>query len=160
MENVLQELDVVVKDESASLPFVIFPQKVESPIKKSMINQQVSLANQMFKNPKSKNAQHVPEIVELDDFDTEETKVAERQPLKCLKKTLLSPKASEKRTNKLVQLKLMKRIAQPIQKQTMVDLLDQRTTRKIQLQIMLSKNAMYLQKREKLLKQHTFCVLY
>jgi hypothetical protein len=35
----LQELDVVVKDEFASLPFVISPQKVESPIKKSMINQ-------------------------------------------------------------------------------------------------------------------------
>jgi hypothetical protein len=33
MENVLQELDVVVKDESTSLPFVIFHQKVESPAK-------------------------------------------------------------------------------------------------------------------------------
>jgi hypothetical protein len=39
MENVFQELDVVVKDESTSLPFVIFPQKVESFAKKPMINQ-------------------------------------------------------------------------------------------------------------------------
>jgi hypothetical protein len=37
MENVFQELDVVVKD--TSLPFVIFPQKVESFAKKPMINQ-------------------------------------------------------------------------------------------------------------------------
>jgi hypothetical protein len=29
MENVLQELDAVVKDESAPLPFAISPQKVE-----------------------------------------------------------------------------------------------------------------------------------
>jgi hypothetical protein len=34
MENVFQELDAVVKDESASLPFVIFLQKVESLAKK------------------------------------------------------------------------------------------------------------------------------
>jgi hypothetical protein len=33
------------------------------------------LANQVPKNPKSNNAQHVPEIVELDDFDIEETKL-------------------------------------------------------------------------------------
>jgi len=78
MENVLQDLDAVVKDESASLPFVISPQKVESPTKKSMINQQVSLANRVLKNPKVDDAQHVPKIVELDDFDTEETKVAKR----------------------------------------------------------------------------------
>jgi len=85
MENVLQELDAVVKDESAS--FTISPQKVEFPAKKSMINQQVSLANQVLKSPKV-DAQHVPEIVELDDFDTEETEVAKREPLKRLKKTL------------------------------------------------------------------------
>jgi hypothetical protein len=60
MENVLQELDAVVKDEYASLPFAISFQKVESHAKKSMINQQVSLANQVLKNPKSDNAQHVP----------------------------------------------------------------------------------------------------
>jgi hypothetical protein len=60
MENVLQELDVVVKDESASLPFAISLQKVEFPTKKSMINQQVSLVNQVLKNPKCDNAQHVP----------------------------------------------------------------------------------------------------
>jgi hypothetical protein len=58
---------------------------VKSPTKKSVINQQVSL----LKNPKADNAQHVPEIVELDDFNTEETEITERQPLKCLKKSLL-----------------------------------------------------------------------
>ncbi len=82
MENVFQELDVVVRDESRSLPFVISPQKVESPAKKSIINQQVSLISEVLKNPKSDNAQHVLEIVELDDFDIEETKVIERQLLK------------------------------------------------------------------------------
>jgi hypothetical protein len=40
-----------------------------------MINQQVSLASQVLKDPKADNAQHVPKIVELDDFDTKETKV-------------------------------------------------------------------------------------
>jgi hypothetical protein len=89
MENVLQELDVVVKVEYATLPFAISPQKVESPANKSMINQQVSLTNQVLKNPKADNAQHVPEIVELDDFDTEETEVAKRQPLKRLKKNIV-----------------------------------------------------------------------
>ncbi len=59
MENVLQELDVDVKGESTSLPFVISPQKVESPTKISMINQKVSLASQVFKNPKSVNAQYL-----------------------------------------------------------------------------------------------------
>jgi hypothetical protein len=89
MENVLQELDAVVKDESASLPYVISPRKVESPAKKSMINQQVSLASQVLKNPKVDNARHVPETTKLDDFDTEEIEDIERQPLKCLKKSLL-----------------------------------------------------------------------
>jgi len=46
-----------------------------------MINQQVSLANQVLKNPKADNAQHVPKIVKLDDFDTEEMKVVDK-PLK------------------------------------------------------------------------------
>jgi hypothetical protein len=78
MENVLQELDVVVKVEYASLAFAISPQKVESLAKKSMSNQQVALASQMLKIPKFDNAQHVPKIVELDDFDTKETKVVER----------------------------------------------------------------------------------
>jgi hypothetical protein len=55
---------------------------VESPAKKLMINHQISLANQVFKNPKVNNARHVPKIVELDDFDIEETEVIERQPLK------------------------------------------------------------------------------
>jgi hypothetical protein len=95
MKNVLQELDSVVKHESTSLPFVISPQKVESPVKKSMINQQISLVNQMLKNSKSDNAQHVLKIVELNDFDIEEMKVAKRQPLKHLKKTLLSPETSK-----------------------------------------------------------------
>jgi hypothetical protein len=60
-----------------------------------MTNQQVSLASQVPKNPKVDNAQHVLEIVELDDFDIEETEVAERQLLKCFKKTLLLPIASK-----------------------------------------------------------------
>jgi hypothetical protein len=60
-----------------------------------MINQQVSLASQVPKNPKADNAQHVPKIVELDDFDIEETEVAKKQPLKRFKKTLLLPDASE-----------------------------------------------------------------
>jgi hypothetical protein len=38
MENVLQELDAIVKNEFISLPFVISPQKVKSLTKKSMIN--------------------------------------------------------------------------------------------------------------------------
>jgi len=50
MENVLQKLDVVMKDEFASLPFAISFQKMESPTKKLMINQQVSLASQVLKN--------------------------------------------------------------------------------------------------------------
>ncbi len=58
MENVLQELDVVVKVEFASLPFAISSQKVESPTKKSMINQQVSFTSQVLKNLKADNAQH------------------------------------------------------------------------------------------------------
>ncbi len=95
MDNVLQKLDAFVKDEFASLPFVIFLEKVDSLAKISMINQQVWLASQVFKNPKSCNAQHVLEIVELDDFDIKKMKVAKRQPLKCLKKTLLSLKAYE-----------------------------------------------------------------
>jgi flagellar biosynthesis/type III secretory pathway chaperone len=90
MENVLQELDAVVKDEFVSLPCAISPRKVESLAKEKMINQQVSLANQVLKNPKVDNAQHVPKIVELDDFDSKKMKVTESQPLKCLKKTLLS----------------------------------------------------------------------
>jgi hypothetical protein len=69
MENVLQELDAIVKDEYASLPCAISPKKVESLAKKSMINQQVSLASQVLKNLKVGNAKHVLEIVELDDFD-------------------------------------------------------------------------------------------
>jgi hypothetical protein len=53
----------------------------------------------VLKNPKSDNAQHVPEIVEL-DFNIEEMKVEKRQPLKCFKKTLLSLEASEKNNKK------------------------------------------------------------
>jgi hypothetical protein len=95
MENVLQELDAIVKDQYASMPFIISLQKVESPSKKLMINHQISLANQVFKNPKVDNAQHVPKIVEFDDFDIKKAKVTKRQPLKRLKKTLLSLKAYE-----------------------------------------------------------------
>jgi hypothetical protein len=46
MENVSQELDTIVKDDFTLLPFVILFQKVESPTKKSMDNQQVSLPTQ------------------------------------------------------------------------------------------------------------------
>jgi hypothetical protein len=60
-----------------------------------MIKQQVSLVSLVFKSPKFDNAQHVPKIVELDDFEIEKIKVVERQPLKCLKKTLLSLEASK-----------------------------------------------------------------
>jgi hypothetical protein len=103
MENVLQELDAVVKDESTPVPFVISPQKVEPPTNKPMINQQVSLASQVLKNPKVDNAQHVLEIVELDDFDTKEREVVERRPSKCFKKTLLFPEASEEENKQGIQ---------------------------------------------------------
>jgi hypothetical protein len=158
MENVLQELDAVVKDESAPLPFAISPQKVECAPKKPMINQQVSLASQVPKNLEADNAQHVPEIVELDDFDVEETEVAERQPSKRLKKTLLLPDASEEE-NKLG-IGTHEEDNQTSPKKTVVDPLDQRTTKKILQQLMLSRNVMCLQKREKLFEQYTrtFCV--
>jgi hypothetical protein len=134
MENVLQELDAFVKDEYASLPFVISPQKVESLAKKSMINQQVSLASQVLKNPKSNNAQHVLEIVELDDFNTKETKIVEIQPLKCSKKTLFSLSTFEEENKHVVKLKFTKKTTKPVQRKIVVDLLDRRKTiRKIQL---------------------------
>jgi hypothetical protein len=38
MENILQELDTIVKDDFASLPFVVPSQKVESLTKKSIDN--------------------------------------------------------------------------------------------------------------------------
>jgi hypothetical protein len=44
----------------------------------------------VLKNPKFDNAQHVLEVIDLDDFDIEITKVVRKQPLKRLKKTLLS----------------------------------------------------------------------
>jgi len=53
------------------------------------------LANQVLNNLEADNAQHVRKIVELDDFDTKKMKVIERQPLKRLKKTLLSLEAYE-----------------------------------------------------------------
>ncbi len=109
-----------------------------------MDNQQVSLLTQVVKCSKVVNVQHVLKIVELDDFDIEKIKVAKRQPLKHFKITLLSLEASKKRKKKLVQLKLMKKITQPIQRKIVINLLDQKTSRKIQLQIMLSKNVMYL----------------
>jgi hypothetical protein len=85
---------------------------VESPTKKLMINHQISLANQVFKNPKVNNAQHVPKIVELDDFDIEETEVIERQPLKCSKKTLLSPEAYEEENKQVNRIKTHKKDSQ------------------------------------------------
>jgi flagellar biosynthesis/type III secretory pathway chaperone len=128
MKNVLQELDAIVKDEFASLPFAISPQKVESLVKKPMINQQVSLASQVLKNPKADNAQHVLEIVELDDFDTEKTKVVKRQPLKRLKKTLLSLEACKKKNKQGIETHEEDNQISP--KKTVVDLLDQRTIKK------------------------------
>jgi hypothetical protein len=44
----------------------------------------------MVKNSKFVNVQHVLEIVELDAFDTKQTKVVERQLLKHQKRTLIS----------------------------------------------------------------------
>jgi hypothetical protein len=55
IENVLQKLDIVVKDDYASLPFVVPSQKEKSPTKKLLNNQQVSLPIQMLKSPKSIN---------------------------------------------------------------------------------------------------------
>jgi hypothetical protein len=82
---------------------------VESPAKKLMINHQISLANQVFKNPKVNNAQHVPKIVELDDFDIEETEVIERQPLKRSKKTLLSLEAYEEENKQVNRIETHKK---------------------------------------------------
>lgn len=128
MKNVLQELDVVVKDEFVSLPFAISLRKVKSHAKKSMINQQVSLASQLLKNPKSNNAQHVSKLVELDDFDTKQTKVAKRPPLKHLKKTLFSLEAFEEEGNKQVNpIKIHEEDNQTSAKKIVVDFLDQRT---------------------------------
>jgi hypothetical protein len=90
MENVLQKLDAVVKNESTSLPFAISLQKLGSPTIKSMINQQVSLTSQVLKNPKANNAQRVSEIVELMILTLKKQKFPKKQPLKHLKKTLLS----------------------------------------------------------------------
>jgi hypothetical protein len=92
-----------------------------------MINQQVSLASQVLKNPKVDNARHVPEIAKLDDFDTEEIEVIERQPLKCLKKSLLLLENQKKRANKVTELKLMKMTTKAVQRKIVVDRLDQRT---------------------------------
>jgi hypothetical protein len=56
MENVLQDLDIVVKDDYASLPFVVPFQKAKSPTKKSINNQKNSLPTQVLKtSPKSIN---------------------------------------------------------------------------------------------------------
>jgi hypothetical protein len=55
MENVLQKLDIIVKDDYASLPFVVLSQKAKFPTKKSMNNQQISLPTQVLKSPKSIN---------------------------------------------------------------------------------------------------------
>jgi hypothetical protein len=87
-------------------------------------------------------------------------KVAKKQPLKRLKKTLLLLEAYEKENKQVSPIETHEEDNQLVQRKTMVDFLDQRITKKIQLQIMLSKNTMYLQKREKFLKQHTraFCV--
>jgi hypothetical protein len=51
-ENVLQELDVVVKNDYASLPFVVLSQKAKSLVKTINEQQQVSLPTQVLKSPK------------------------------------------------------------------------------------------------------------
>ncbi len=51
---------------------------MEFPTKKSMDNQQISLPTQVVKNSKFVNAQHVLEIVQLDDFDIKKIKVAKK----------------------------------------------------------------------------------
>ncbi len=114
----------------------------------------------MLKNPKSNNPQHVPKIVELDDFDTEKMKVAEIQPLKCLKKTLLSLEASKKNNKQVSPIEIHEEDSPTNPKKNCRRPLGSKNNKKIQLQIMLSKNTMYLQKREQFLKQHTraFCV--
>jgi hypothetical protein len=91
IENVLQELDAVVKDESASLPCDVSPRKVEFVARKLMINQQVSLASQVLKNPKADNAQHVPKIVEFDDFGTEETKSCKKTTFETFQENITFP---------------------------------------------------------------------
>jgi hypothetical protein len=148
MENVLQELDAVVKDESAPLPFAISLQKVEFAAKKPMIKQQVSLASQVPKNLEADTTQHVPEIVELDDFDVEEAEVAKRQPLKRLKKTLLLPNASEEENKQGIETHEEDNQTSP--KKNRGRPLGSKNNKKIQQQIMLSRNVMCLQKREKL----------
>jgi hypothetical protein len=90
------------------------------------------------KTPKADNAQHVPKIVELDDFDVEETKVAKRQPLKRLKATLLLPYAFEEENKQGIETH--EEDSQTNPKKTE----DQRTTKKIQQQVMLFRNAMCL----------------
>ncbi len=55
MENVFQELEVVVKDDYASLPFVVPSQKAKFLTEISMNNQQVLLPTQVLKSPKSIN---------------------------------------------------------------------------------------------------------
>jgi hypothetical protein len=86
--------------------------------------------------------------------------VAKKNLLKQLKKTLFLTKTFNKEDKQANPMKLIKRITQPVQRKVMVNLLYQTTTRKIQLQIMLSKNAMYLQKKDQLFEQDTkeFCV--
>jgi hypothetical protein len=86
--------------------------------------------------------------------------VAKKNLLKQLKKTLLLTKTINKEDKQANPIKLIKRLTQPVQRKVMVNLLYQTTTRKIQLQIMLSKNAMYLQKKDQLFEQDTkaFCV--
>jgi hypothetical protein len=158
MENVLQELDAVVKDESAPLPFAISPQKVESAAKKPMINQQVSLASQVSKNPEPDNAQHVPKIVELDDSDVEETEVAERQPLKRLKKTLLLPDASEEENKQGVETH--EEDSQISPKKNRGRPLGSKNNKKNPAASNVVQKRNVPKKREKLFEQHTrtFCV--
>jgi hypothetical protein len=155
MENVFQKLDIVVEDEYASLPFTISLRKVEFPAKKLMINHQISLANQVLKNPKVNNAQHVPKIVELDDFDIEETEVTERQPLKRLKKTLLSPKAYEEENKQGNRIETHKKDCQTSPKKNRGRPLESKNNKKNLAANNVVQKHNVLKEREKLLEQHT-----
>jgi hypothetical protein len=151
MENVFQELDAVVKDEFASLPFAISLQEVESLAKKSMINQQVLLANQVLKNPKVDNAQHVPKIVELDHFDTEK----KRQPLKRLKKTLLSLEAFEEENKQGNQIETHKEVRQTSLKKNRGQPLGSKNNKKNPFANNVVQKRNVPTKREKLLEEYT-----
>jgi hypothetical protein len=80
--------------------------------------------------------------------------------LKHLKKTLLLLEASEEENKQASPIETHEKDNPISPKKNCGRPLGSKNNKKIQLHIMLSKNAMYLQKREQLFKQHTksFCV--